>query len=179
MELNPGDIIYVDRGTYKHYGIYSGDGKVIHYTKNGRDGFCDGTIEETPLEPFVRDNILYRIPFPHVECAPRQDKADTDGGEPAPSSNGFFELLQEEWKLALQSGSGDLRIFSPQQTVERARSKIGVKNYNVLFSNCEHFAIWCKTGLLESTQVEQPIQFLGSASNFLGSKFLRKLFHRN
>ena len=27
----PGDILYVSRGLYKHYGIYTGNGKVIHF----------------------------------------------------------------------------------------------------------------------------------------------------
>lgn len=32
-KLNLGDVIYVDRGLYKHFGIYSGNNKVIHYVK--------------------------------------------------------------------------------------------------------------------------------------------------
>lgn len=44
-------------------------------------------------------------------------------------------------------------IFSGEKTVERARSKLGQKGYNILTNNCEHFAIWCKTGEEESSQV--------------------------
>ena len=38
--------------------------------------------------------------------------------------------------------------------MERARSKIGHKGYNLVNNNCEHFALWCKTGLAMSSQVE-------------------------
>lgn len=30
---------------------------------------------------------------------------------------------------------------------------IGKGDYNLFNHNCEHFAIWCKTGLNESTQL--------------------------
>ena len=39
-------------------------------------------------------------------------------------------------------------------TLRRAMSRIGEKNYNLLFNNCEHFANWCKTGRHRSNQME-------------------------
>ena len=30
-EIKPGDILYINRGLYKHYGIYAGNSIVIHY----------------------------------------------------------------------------------------------------------------------------------------------------
>jgi hypothetical protein len=47
--------------------------------------------------------------------------------------------------------------FSRKETVRRARSRIGEKSYNLLFNNCEHFALWCKTGKSKSIQVEQAV----------------------
>ena len=44
-------------------------------------------------------------------------------------------------------------FYGPRKTVERARSMIGKGDYNLFNHNCEHFAIWCKTGLKQSTQV--------------------------
>jgi HRAS-like suppressor 3 len=38
--------------------------------------------------------------------------------------------------------------------VQRALSRVGSKNYHVLFNNCEHFARWCVTGEARSEQVE-------------------------
>ena len=39
-------------------------------------------------------------------------------------------------------------------TLQRAMSRIGEQNYNLLFNNCEHFAHWCKTGRHRSRQME-------------------------
>jgi hypothetical protein len=39
-------------------------------------------------------------------------------------------------------------------TLRRAMGRLGEQNYNLLFNNCEHFAIWCKTGRHRSAQVE-------------------------
>lgn len=33
--------------------------------------------------------------------------------------------------------------FSRQEIVERALSRLGDDNYNVVFNNCEHFVSWC------------------------------------
>ena len=44
-------------------------------------------------------------------------------------------------------------IYSPEETVERARDKLGEGGYNFFTHNCEHFAVWCKTGELRSSQV--------------------------
>jgi len=41
----------------------------------------------------------------------------------------------------------------PDEVVERARSRLGEKCYNLLFNNCEHLAVWCKTGKHRSSQV--------------------------
>lgn len=49
-EYKTGDILAVDRGLYKHYGIYEWDGKVIHYTSDGQSiikaRVCESTVEE-------------------------------------------------------------------------------------------------------------------------------------
>ena len=43
------------------------------------------------------------------------------------------------------------------QTLRRAMSRIGEQRYNLLFNNCEHFAVWCKTGQHRSGQVERAL----------------------
>jgi hypothetical protein len=47
--------------------------------------------------------------------------------------------------------------FVPDVVVQRAESRLGERNYNLLFNNCEHFATWCKTGVSESRQVQDFI----------------------
>lgn len=41
----------------------------------------------------------------------------------------------------------------PETVVRRARNRLGESVYNVVDNNCEHFAIWCKTGRHHSTQI--------------------------
>ena len=43
--------------------------------------------------------------------------------------------------------------YIPDVVVERAKSRLGENDYNLLFNNCEHFANWCKTGINDSKQV--------------------------
>jgi hypothetical protein len=54
-----GDHLISNRGLYCHHGIYSGNGKVIHYS-----GFSDGTqtgpVEEVSLEHFHKEHD-YRV----------------------------------------------------------------------------------------------------------------------
>lgn len=57
-------------------------------------------------------------------------------------------------------------FYGSRKTVQRARSMIGKGDYNLFNHNCEHFAIWCKTGLNESTQLTME----GIAVRLLRSK---------
>lgn len=43
--------------------------------------------------------------------------------------------------------------------INRAQSRLGEKQYNLLFNNCEHFATWCITGESKSQQVENFIPY--------------------
>ena len=54
----------------------------------------------------------------------------------------------------------DSKLYTPEETVRRARSKLGESEYNLIFNNCEHFAIWCKTGVSKFEQVDEIIDFL-------------------
>ena len=61
-------------------------------------------------------------------------------------------------------------LYSPEETVQRAKSKIGERRYNLVFNNCEHFAVWCKTGLSESRQINELIRMITRCDN----EFLRQ-----
>lgn len=54
--------------------------------------------------------------------------------------------------------------FSAEDTVKRAKSRLGENNYNLITNNCEHFAVWCKTDNAVSYQIdslsESEIQLL-------------------
>jgi len=44
------------------------------------------------------------------------------------------------------------RKFSLAESLQRAEMNVGIDGYNLIYRNCEHFAIWCRTGIGISTQ---------------------------
>ena len=61
-ELVVGARLIVSRRGYKHHGIYSGDGRVIHYA--GRVRYQQGRIEEISLQDFVGNRPVYACRVP-------------------------------------------------------------------------------------------------------------------
>ncbi len=57
----------------------------------------------------------------------------------------------------------DYHLYTPQETIQRAKSRLGETEYNLAFNNCEHFAIWCKTGLHQSHQVDAVLDAVSAA----------------
>ena len=45
-------------------------------------------------------------------------------------------------------------VFSAEETIRRAKERLGEEKYNLVTNNCEHFAMWCKTGESVSGQVK-------------------------
>ena len=50
--------------------------------------------------------------------------------------------------------------YSDEETLKRARSRLGEIGYELFTDNCEHFALWCKLGEMRSRQVDDPIHSL-------------------
>lgn len=129
---NSGDIVYVKRKGYRHFGIYAGNEQVIHYHKEKNPLLCDGIITETTLAEFMSDSdTLYVL----------------NGIGPGANPQLF------DWIVKRVFGD-ELTPFTPQETIARARSKLGEQGYSLLLNNCEHFAFWCKTGVAQSSQVD-------------------------
>ncbi len=148
-----GDIIGVVRakGAYEHYGIYVSDTCVVHY------GIPSGktlrpSIHATDLRHFLgSDTDYFVLDFPKPYQAPvRLGNQGT-----VPNS----EAVSEELADQLHRTYG-YHLYTPEETVARARSRIGETSYNLLTNNCEHFAIWCKTGVSESIQITGMFQTL-------------------
>lgn len=61
MNFMKGDILAADRGLYRHYGIYSGDGKVIHFVGfyHGKRNLLHVRVRETSLEEFVCGSAVF------------------------------------------------------------------------------------------------------------------------
>jgi len=58
--IQGGDILYVNRGLYKHYGVYAGDGMVIHFAPlAGKETSADNAVvHETNLGNFLKGGTL-------------------------------------------------------------------------------------------------------------------------
>ena len=58
MDIVLGDHLYVSKSGYHHHGIYSGFGKVIHYS-GFSEKFKKGKISEIPLLDFLNgDDVI-------------------------------------------------------------------------------------------------------------------------
>lgn len=157
-ELRKGDVIGVHRigGVYDHYGIYTGMGKVIHFSNEGSDFSSDICVRRATLSQFKDDASNVFI----IDFEAYRDYVENPD---------LFDLLEGGIVgIALRKlfGSETITIYSPEETVKRAESQLGKgeereDKYNIIFNNCEHFAVWCKTGVHESSQVQRFIEALG------------------
>jgi len=148
-ELRKGDVIGVHRGVYDHYGIYTGKGKVIHFSDEGSDMGDDIRIRRATLSQFKDDASNVFV----IDFEAYRDYVEN------PELFDFRGLL----KLAFDDLFGnEMTIYSPEETVKRAESQLGKGKYNLVVNNCEHFAVWCKTGKHESSQVQNFLEAIGS-----------------
>jgi hypothetical protein len=124
INLRRGDILGISRGTFEHFGIYFGYDQVIHFTSTNSDiSMKNNRIMKTHINHFLRGN-------PYIFKVDEEKWANTWG-----------TIFNEE-----------IIIYSPKQTIERAKGELGKEGYKLLVNNCEHFAFWCKFGVKKCTQ---------------------------
>lgn len=129
------------RGLFVHHGIDCGDGTVIHFT--GETWTTPRSVQRTTLQEFARG----------AEVASRD-------------YHEFFERLQRpeelprrmtiRWRrelMRLAGNDGQSKAFAADAVIDRAESRLGRADFDLVFNNCEHFATWCKTGISDSEQV--------------------------
>lgn len=159
--LKPGDVIGVSRGAYEHYGIYVGNRKVIHYAGVESDFGGRVSIHEAPFDEFIKSSKNYFV-------------ISFDGKYPV--------KIQSSTKFIVNSifdcGSRKYNTYSVEETLKRAYSRIGEKKYSLLINNCEHFAMWCKTGVSESTQVRKMLRYVSRKELFSKFPSLPSLPHK-
>lgn len=146
--FKPGDVIGVSRnGLFEHYGIYLGNGRVIHYCGEGGDFGGRVTVQETSFSKFIKGSKHYFSVW-------------FNDGRP----------VKLQHSTTFMFGVGSLsyerdfygkrrKVFSPDETIKRAKKRLGEEDYNLVTNNCEHFAMWCKTGVSESSQVERIAEY--------------------
>lgn len=156
-----GDILAVQRanGIYSHYAVYIGRGKVIHYAADDSDFGAEASIHEGNFWDFLGCDTCFDIlSFSEYGDTPNHKRIDlVSSGRLSfnyPYKDAFSEFDKYIRKLK------GYHLYSPEETVARAESRVGENKYSLAFNNCEHFALWCKTGIQESTQVEEVIKRL-------------------
>ena len=120
--LQVGDLVEFDKIVYKHWAVYVGDNKIVHYKKVGREV----KIVREDIDTYLSGCFVFRA---------------------GKKKMGFINRIVQ-----------DSAHFSGQQVAERARSKVGMKGYDLLFTNCEHFAKWCKYDVPMSEQWENKVE---------------------
>ncbi|MBP3339307.1 MAG: lecithin retinol acyltransferase family protein [Lachnospiraceae bacterium] len=153
--LEHGDVIGIVRrkalGIYEHYAVYIGDGKVVHYSGVGSDFLGKITVRLDTMQNFMKDDKDYFVLYFDAACtSPHKIQVRTT-----------FNLSDVAYKSCVNlSSKKKVKIYSPEETVKRALSRIGEDKYSLLLNNCEHFAIWCKTGDSKSFQVDNTVYAL-------------------
>lgn len=150
--LELGDVVGVVRKRalhlYEHYAVYLGNGEVVHYAGTGADFQGRVCVQRDTLEHFLKDDDDYfALYFDKSSAVPRKIQVKT-----------AFNLNDVVWDAPYCfPPQKAFKLYSAQETVERALSRVGEDRYDLLFNNCEHFAIWCKTGVSESYQVQRVL----------------------
>ncbi|MBZ9634683.1 lecithin retinol acyltransferase family protein [Clostridium sp. FP1] len=141
-----GDVIGVRRTGYKHFGIYLNDYCIIHYASRSGDFGKDICIHETTIEKFLDGSNSYFV----CKFSKSYGKPSEFDIKASLSSSSFVP----QWDKLFRTLKGfNYNLYSPEETVQRAHERMGESKYNLVTNNCEHFAIWCKTGISESHQV--------------------------
>lgn len=56
--------------------------------------------------------------------------------------------------------------FSQQEIINRARSKLGLEDYSLLFNNCEHFLNWC----IHDKSISKQVRNHAAINGLLGTQ---------
>ncbi|KAL5229538.1 hypothetical protein ABZP36_028314 [Zizania latifolia] len=162
--LKAGDHIYSWRAAwvYAHHGIYVGDDKVIHFTR--------GRGQEVGTGTFI--DLLLVSSGPNTNNTPCSI-CNNEGSTTNMETNGVVSsclncflaggaLYRFEYSVnpalflaKARGGTCTLAPSDPNEAVVRRANHLlsnGFRCYNLFKSNCEDFAIYCKTGLLVAEQ---------------------------
>ncbi len=137
---------------YEHYAIYIGDDEVIHFC--GREeNFETPSIRKDSLDYFLNndpDSNYFVVKFSPSDNRPMKINTKTD----MQGQMGLMDIVEINGTYKKLIKDKDFHIYSGDECVKRAYSRLCETSYNLIIKNCEHFAMWCKTGVAYSSQVE-------------------------
>ena len=143
-EVSYGDVVCVEGGLLKRYGIWTGENFILY----GEDSRGKNRVHEESFRDFLSGAEHFAI------CEfPKKYGRPTQWEQPVSS----VVMPQDKiWRI-LEWGrkARQYRRYSPHETVSRAQSKLGEGGY----LTSEHFAMWCKTGIAESHELEAIRKF--------------------
>ena len=149
IEPQYGDVIIVNLGIYNLFGIFVDKTHVSPYTRKDEDFLLRKMIiNETDIQNFLGNSDKYYVYKFSKEKSKSVERIRASGLDRnlTDDAKALYLLYQIKNKVKF-------KIYSPEETVKRARSKIGERKFFLPGNNCEHFAIWCKTGVRQSYQV--------------------------
>jgi len=135
LQVQYGDAAYVLDGGSKRFGIWTGT-SFVQYAKD-----CIGVrrVHEVSLHDFLNGAVkLYVCRFPRRYGRPEELQIPLCGVV-MPTDKYLLYLLERKYKQATY------HLYSPEQTVRRARSCLGKDD----FATSEDFILWCRTGIKE------------------------------
>ncbi|KAG7462621.1 hypothetical protein MATL_G00186690 [Megalops atlanticus] len=140
----PGDLIEIDRGIYKHWALYMGDGYVIHIV---------------PPSEIAGAGVCSLMSVAHNRATVQLDLLETVAGK---DSHRVKNLLDSEYVPR------DI-----DEILMEAKSMVGrVLRYDIVSCNCEHFVTNLRYGKPESRQVRNALYGLGAGAAAAGGMLL-------
>ncbi|KAF3794401.1 hypothetical protein EJ110_NYTH02322 [Nymphaea thermarum] len=173
-DLQTGDHVYSWRHAYiyAHHGIYTGDGKVIHFTRAADQEVGTGTF----LDRILLSSSLSHTRNPCEKCGDLSAASGViiscidcflSGGE---LYRFEYEVTPAFFIAKARGGTCTLaKSDTPEEVLHRATYLLqnGFGIYHIFKNNCEDFAIYCKTGLLVITSIS--VGRSGQAASFVAA----------
>ncbi len=161
-----GDHIFVKRmmGAYTHHGIDIGNKEVVHFTGVPAQK-VNAKIEKVSIEEFLRGGRLQIFRYEYL-------LNELQRGNQSIRTMLFEKVLHDKYDLTDDLTKEKMikslisRINDQNFTVRTALNHVGEKGYNIFFNNCEHFAVYCKTGIKFSEQSELLLLFSKADTSF-------------
>lgn len=151
-----GDVIGVHRigGLYDHYGVFESEERVYEYAAVAGD-MGNPEVRVSTLREFLRDDDTYFVlVFPKARGRPGKISVPVLKCGNQHTFRATALPLRRARTTEIQDAAKSYHLYSPEETIKRARSRLGEQEYDLALNNCEHFALWCKTGVSQSHQVD-------------------------